>query len=273
MDSLSLNELNFVMIVPDCTHNWHPIAWDGTMYYLSSLYCIFLPKHKKYICFTCQSLMTKHCVLFKLTSKADKISPLQTVKITCSHRWLMNIYFIQCICSWRVNVCETGMCGAQYECIIDWHKTPGMYVMNPHMYEWTHTRSFENHIYHMATWNPVLYISWNLLCMTSSNGNVFCVTGPLCGDFTTGSPVKSPHKGQWHGALVFSLIGAWINSWVNNWEAGDLRCHRVHYDVTAMQGEIRYMTFHMEGLVKDSSKSSALAMELLQSCTKPSIWI
>ena len=30
------------------------------------------------------------------------------------------------------------------------------------------------------------------------------------------SPVTSPHKGQWHGALMFSLICAWINSWVNN---------------------------------------------------------
>ena len=37
------------------------------------------------------------------------------------------------------------------------------------------------------------------------------------------SPVNSPHKGQWHGALVFSLICIWINDWVNNREAGDLR--------------------------------------------------
>ena len=29
----------------------------------------------------------------------------------------------------------------------------------------------------------------------------------------------------------FSLIYAWINGWVNNGEAGDLRCHRTHYDV------------------------------------------
>ena len=48
------------------------------------------------------------------------------------------------------------------------------------------------------------------------------------------SPVNSPHKGQWCGALVFSLICAWINSWVNNREAGDLRRHRAHYDVIVM---------------------------------------
>ena len=44
------------------------------------------------------------------------------------------------------------------------------------------------------------------------------------------SPVDSPHKGQWRGALMFSLIWAWANSR----EAGDLRHHRAHYDVTVM---------------------------------------
>ena len=34
------------------------------------------------------------------------------------------------------------------------------------------------------------------------------------------SPVNSPHKGQWRGALMFSLICAWINGWVNNGELG-----------------------------------------------------
>ena len=48
------------------------------------------------------------------------------------------------------------------------------------------------------------------------------------------SPVNSPHKGQWRGALVFSLIFAWINGWVNTGEYGDLRRHRAHYNVTVM---------------------------------------
>ena len=48
------------------------------------------------------------------------------------------------------------------------------------------------------------------------------------------SPVNSPHKGQWRGALMFSLIFAWINSWVNNREAGDLRRPLGHYDVSVM---------------------------------------
>ena len=48
------------------------------------------------------------------------------------------------------------------------------------------------------------------------------------------SPVKSPHKGQWRGALMFSLICVWINGWVNDREAGDLRRYRAHYDVTVI---------------------------------------
>ena len=48
------------------------------------------------------------------------------------------------------------------------------------------------------------------------------------------SPVNSPHKGQWHGALMFSLIFTRINGWVNKREAGDLRHYRAHHDVTVI---------------------------------------
>ena len=48
------------------------------------------------------------------------------------------------------------------------------------------------------------------------------------------SPVNSPHKGQWRGALMFSLICVWINGWVKNREADDLRRQLAHYDVTVM---------------------------------------
>ena len=73
-------------------------------------------------------------------------------------------------------------------------------------------------IFHL--WSPSVLINLLLPMMTSSNGYIFRVTGPLCGHR---SPVNSPHKGQWRGALMFSLICAWINGWVNNREAGDLR--------------------------------------------------
>ena len=51
---------------------------------------------------------------------------------------------------------------------------------------------------------------------------------------TGNSPMNSPHKGQWRGALMFSLICVWINSWIHNREAGDLRRNRIHYDVIVM---------------------------------------
>ena len=48
------------------------------------------------------------------------------------------------------------------------------------------------------------------------------------------SPVNSPHKGQWRGALMRSLICAWINNWINNRAASDLRRHSAHCDVDVM---------------------------------------
>ena len=55
------------------------------------------------------------------------------------------------------------------------------------------------------------------------------------------SPVNSPHKGQWRGALIFYLICAWINGGVNNREAGDLRRHRAHNDVIVMREDVTYL--------------------------------
>ena len=47
-------------------------------------------------------------------------------------------------------------------------------------------------------------------------------------------PVNSPLNVHWRGAFMFSLICTWINGWVNNREAGDLRHHCAHYDVSVM---------------------------------------
>ena len=48
------------------------------------------------------------------------------------------------------------------------------------------------------------------------------------------SPVNSPHKDQWRGALMSSLNCAWTNNWTNNGNAGELGRHRVHCDVIVM---------------------------------------
>ena len=67
---------------------------------------------------------------------------------------------------------------------------------------------------------------WSTM-MTSSNKNIFRVTGPLCGEFTG-------HR--WRRALMFALICARTNDEVNNRDAGDLRRRRAHCDVIIMDG-------------------------------------
>ena len=69
--------------------------------------------------------------------------------------------------------------------------------------------------------------------MTSWNGKFTVLLAFVRGIYR--SPVNSPYKGQWCGALMCSLIGVWIYGWVNNREAGDLKRYRAHYDVMVMQ--------------------------------------
>ena len=83
-------------------------------------------------------------------------------------------------------------------------------------------------------WNTTisaLHISM-IVMMTSSNVNIFRVTGPVRGIHW--SPVNSPHKGQWRGAWMFYFTCAWTNIWVNNRVAGDLRRHWAHCDYIVM---------------------------------------
>ena len=98
--------------------------------------------------------------------------------------------------------------------------------------------------------------------MTSSNGNIFCVTGPLCGEFTCHRwiPLTKGCVGVW----VSSLIYAWINGWVNNREAGDLRRHRAHYDVTVMCSSVFTRFFFYQGLIRSCLHGSH---ELIKICS------
>ena len=70
-----------------------------------------------------------------------------------------------------------------------------------------------NHNRSLLQW---CYMSINM--MTSSNGTIFRVTGPLCEEFTGHG--EFPAQRQWRGALIFSLICARIIAWVNDREAG-----------------------------------------------------
>ena len=70
------------------------------------------------------------------------------------------------------------------------------------------------------------------LILTSSNGTfsmllAICVgNAPVTGEFPTQRPVTR--------SFDISLISAWTNGWANNRDAGDLRRHRPHYDVTVI---------------------------------------
>ena len=70
--------------------------------------------------------------------------------------------------------------------------------------------------------------------MTSSNGNIFRITGHLCGEFTGPRRIPRTKAGQCRGALMFFSIRTRINGWVNNGDAGVWRRHRAHYDVAVM---------------------------------------
>ena len=71
------------------------------------------------------------------------------------------------------------------------------------------------------------------MMMTSSYGNNCRRYWPYVRGIH-GSLVDSPHKGQWRGALIFSLIWVWRNGWTNSQDAGGLRHHFAHWDVTVL---------------------------------------
>ena len=82
--------------------------------------------------------------------------------------------------------------------------------------------------------------------MASSYGNIFRVTGPLCGGIHRS---QFPHNGQWRETLVFSFICAWINAWVNKRWAGDLRRYRAHHDVIVLRMVAPAMATRWDGLM------------------------
>ena len=74
---------------------------------------------------------------------------------------------------------------------------------------------------------------WYIMMM-SSNGNIFRITGQLCGEFSGPRWIPRTKASGAELWLMFSMICFWINDWVNNRKAGDLRHYRAHYDVTVM---------------------------------------
>ena len=101
------------------------------------------------------------------------------------------------------------------------------------------------------------------------------------------SPVNFPHKGQWCGALMFSLIcalnkrlskqsrGWWFETpSCSLWRHCNVRCVLCGYGRVYLYRSVLLRWYHenyIDGLVQDCSVSSALAMEILQSCSKPTM--
>ena len=104
--------------------------------------------------------------------------------------------------------------------------------------------------------------------MTSSNGNIFCVTGPLCGEFTSHQWIprtKASEVELW----CFLWSASWINSWTNDREADDLRRQRAHYDVLVMLDKNSYI-FIQENVFQNVIWKM-LAILSQPQCFKPNI--
>ena len=67
--------------------------------------------------------------------------------------------------------------------------------------------------------------------MTSSNGNIFRVTGSLYREFIGRRRIILKKASD---AEPWCLLWFASERWVNNRDAGDLRRHRAHYDVSVM---------------------------------------
>ena len=127
--------------------------------------------------------------------------------------------------------------------------------------EWTQTLCVHNVINnHRNKWVALSLPQTKafLIMMTSSNGNISALLAFVRGIHR--SPVNSPHKGQRRGTLMFSLIWPWINGWVNSGEAGDLRRHCAHQDVTLMD---KLDSSHCEVYIMSSKCVSCINVALL----------
>ena len=108
---------------------------------------------------------------------------------------------------------------------------------------------FRDHVHKTATRNTETKLSWRRHQMeTFSALLALCVWG------IRRSPVNSPHKGQWRGAVFFYLICAWINGWVNNREAGDLKCHRAHWGVSVLYGKYKGLRYQATASINANKK-------------------
>ena len=147
----------------------------------------------------------------------------------------------------RFGVLSQLLWGTMGDCreIRNLHNPPNYQIIKDKCHPCLGIKYILNEWVYIGAGEPIVHYKNATNMMTSSNGNIFRVTGPLCWELLGfhRSPVNFPHKGQWRGALMFSLICAWINGLVCNLGTGDLRRHSAHYDVTVMNILSAFNTF------------------------------
>ena len=112
---------------------------------------------------------------------------------------------------------------------------------------------YSSGMFHWPSYNRVTV--WLMSSRWRHQMETFSALLALC----EGNPlVDSPHKGQWRGALMFSLICVWTNDSANNRDAGDLRRHRAHYDVSEM----------IEVILKDMDYEQQQSITERELCTR-----
>ena len=90
--------------------------------------------------------------------------------------------------------------------------------------------TYKLHLYIESGPRPPLSKCKTWAMMTSSNGNIIHVTGPLCGEFTGHRWIPLTKAVTRSFDVFFDLR---LNKQLSR-KAGDLRRHRAHYDVTVM---------------------------------------
>ena len=135
--------------------------------------------------------------------------------------------------------------------VADFHCFIGLKTVGFQGYEWPISINLIMNFFWIYNENPVhLFLVLRVLvsetsetpsrcnCAVTHDDVIKCKHVPRYWPFVRGihrSPVNSPHKGQWRGALMFTLICAWINGWVNTREFGDWRRYGSHYEGTVMR--------------------------------------
>ena len=137
---------------------------------------------------------------------------------------------------WYIIMRWTGIAALVYEMEIGIEKTGYNHriIMLQEILNGTRTLTYYQGVDCIDWW-----FAHNYDMMTSWNGNVFSVTGLLCGEFAGHWWIpltKASDAELW--SFLWSTL--WINGSVNNRESGDLRRLRAHYDVIVMSCQLPF---------------------------------